>query len=345
MSVDSQPKALLRALEHETVQPPPIWLMRQAGRYLPEYRQVRAEAGSFLALCYDPKRAAEVTLQPIRRFGFDAAIIFSDILVVPQALGQPLDFIEGEGPRLEPLESVPLFDPVAFRQRLEPVYAALAETKARLPRETALIGFAGAPWTLAGYMLDGQGHAFPRALAEMRGDSLRFGQLMDLLVEAVVEHLVAQVEAGAEAVQVFDSWAGLLDPQEAEIVCLGPLLRIAAGFVGRCPGVPLILFPRNAPAAILQAIAEDGRIAGLSLGTEVDPAWAAQQLQPRLTPQGNLDPLLLVEGGAALDAGIDRLVAALGAGPWIMNLGHGIVPQTPPEHVARLVARVRGQTP
>jgi uroporphyrinogen decarboxylase len=342
MSVDNQPKALLRALEHERVQPPPIWLMRQAGRYLPEYRQVRAEAGSFLALCYDPRRAAEVTLQPIRRFGFDAAIIFSDILVVPQALGQPLTFVEGEGPRLEPLETVPLFDTVAFRQRLEPVYAAIAETKARLPRETALIGFAGAPWTLAGYMLDGEGHAFPRALAEMRGDSLRFGQLMDLLVEAVVEHLVAQVEAGAEAVQVFDSWAGLLDAQEAELVCLGPLLRIAAGFVGRCPGVPLILFPRNAPAAVLQAIAEDGRVAGLSLGTEVDPAWAAQQLQPRLTPQGNLDPLLLVEGGAALDAGIDRLVASFAAGPWIMNLGHGVVPQTPLEHVAQLVARIRG---
>jgi len=339
----SQTKSLLRALEHETVSPPPIWLMRQAGRYLPEYRRVRAEAGSFLALCYDPRRATEVTLQPIRRFGLDAAIIFSDILVVPQALGQPLTFVEGEGPRLEALATVPRFDPLAFRRRLEPVYAALAETRARLPAETALIGFAGAPWTLAGYMLDGEGHAFPRALAEMRQDSQLFGQLMDLLVEAVVEHLVAQVEAGAEAVQVFDSWAGLLSEAEAERCCLGPLLRIAAGFVGRCPGVPLILFPRNAPAAVLEAIAEDGRAAGLSLGTEVDPQWAARRLQPRLTPQGNLDPLLLVEGGAALDAAVDRLLEVLGSGPWIMNLGHGIVPQTPPEHVARLVERVRRQ--
>ncbi len=337
----TEPKSLLRALDHEQVGPPPIWLMRQAGRYLPEYRQVRAEAGSFLALCYNPKRAAEVTLQPIRRFGFDAAIIFSDILVVPQALGQPLTFVEGEGPRLEPLEQVPLFDPVAFRRFLAPVYEALAETKALLPRETALIGFAGAPWTLAGYMLDGRGHDFPRALAELRQDTVMFGQLMDLLVEAVIEHLVAQVEAGAEAVQVFDSWAGLLQGPEAEIWSLGPLLRIAAGFVGRCPGVPLILFPRNAPASVLEAIAEDGRIAGLSLGSDVDPAWAARQLQPRLTLQGNLDPQLLVAGGAALDAGLDHLVDTLGGGPWIMNLGHGIVPQTPPEHVTQLVERLR----
>ncbi len=337
----NEPKALLRALDHERVWPPPVWLMRQAGRYLPEYRQVRAEAGSFLALCYDPAKAAEVTLQPIRRFGFDAAIIFSDILVVPHALGQPLTFAEGEGPRLEPLETVPAFDPSAFRQHLAPVYAALAETKARLPRETALIGFAGAPWTLAAYMLDGRGHDFPRALAEMRRDGVVFGQLIDLLVEAVIEHLVAQVEAGAEAVQLFDSWAGLLGETEAEIWSLGPLLRIAAGFVGRCPGVPLIVFPRNAPAAVLQALAEDGRIAGLSLGSDVDPTWAARALQPRLTPQGNLDPRLLVEGGAALDAGLDRLVECLGGGPWIMNLGHGIVPETPPQNVARLVERLR----
>lgn len=336
-------KALLSALELETVMPPPVWLMRQAGRYLPEYRQIRAEAGSFLKLCYDPRRAAEVTLQPIRRFDLDAAIIFSDILVVLQALGQPLCFVEGEGPRLEPLTQVPRLDPVAFRKALEPVYAALAETRARLPAEKTLIGFAGAPWTLAGYMLDGQGHDFPRALAELRRDSLFFSQLMDLLIEAVVEHLAAQVEAGAEALQIFDSWAGLLTEAEALRWSQIPLLRIAGSLALRCPGVPVILFPRNAPLSVLEAIAEDGRVAGLSLGSEVDPAWAAAKLQPRITLQGNLDPEVLVAGGAALDAAVEHLRETLGQGAWIMNLGHGILQQTPPEHVARLVARLRGQ--
>ena len=212
------PGLLLRTLRGENASERPVWLMRQAGRYLPEYRSLRADKGGFLALVYDTDAAAEITLQPIRRFGFDAAIIFSDILVVPQALGQELRFVEGEGPRLPPLEALPDFDPVAFRRALEPVYAAIAETRARLPRETALIGFAGAPWTLAGYMLDGEGHAFPRALAEMRQDSVFFGQLVDTLIDAIVEHLVAQVEAGAEAVQVFDSWAGLLVGEEADQV-------------------------------------------------------------------------------------------------------------------------------
>lgn len=334
-------KPLLRVLEHERADRPPVWLMRQAGRYLPEYRALRAEAGSFLDLCYDPAKATEVTLQPIRRFAFDAAIIFSDILVVPHALGQPLTFVEGEGPRLEPLESLPAFDPAPFRAHLAPVYEAIARTRAALPGEVALLGFAGAPWTLAGYMLDGRGHAFPRALDMMRRATSGFSALIDLLVEAVVEHLVAQVEAGADAVQLFDSWAGLLSEAEAVVWSQAQLSRICTGFALRCPGVPILLFPRGAPPSVLEALAEDGRAAALSLATEVDPRWAAERLQPRIAVQGNIDPLTLVEGGAALDAAIDRLLAILGAGPWICNLGHGVLPQTPPEHVARLVERVR----
>jgi len=335
-------KPLLRVLEHEGRRPPPVWLMRQAGRFLPEYRALRAAAGSFLELCYDPAGAAEATLQPIRRFGLDAAIIFSDILVVPHALGQPLSFAEGEGPRLEPLEDVPAFEPAAFRRQLAPVYEAIARVRAALPPEVALLGFAGAPWTLAGYMLDGQGHAFPRALGMLRRATAGFVGLIDLLVEAVVEHLAAQVEAGADAVQVFDSWAGLLEAEEAAVWCQGPLLRIVGGFAVRCPGVPVILFPRAAPLSVLEALAEDGRVAALSLATDVAPGWARQVLQPRVALQGNLDPLLLVQGGAALDAAIEGQLRAFGDGPWICNLGHGVLPQTPPEHVEQLLRRVRG---
>lgn len=339
MSPNERP--LLSVLEHETCRPAPIWLMRQAGRYLPEYRALRAEAGSFLELCYDPKRAMEATLQPIRRFEFDAAILFSDILLIPHALGQELNFAEGEGPRLLPLQQLPVFDPVAFGRHLSPVYEALAETRVRLPEKVALLGFAGAPWTLAAYMLDGQGQSFPRAREMMMREAWGLAQLIDLLVEAVVEHLVRQVQAGADAVQLFDSWAGLLSPAQAVEWCLAPTLRILAGFATRCPGVPMILFPRNVDRAVLEAFAEDGRAAALSLATKVDAAWARQHLQPRVAVQGNLDPLVLVEGGAALDLAVERLRLELGAGPWICNLGHGVLPQTPPEHVARLVRLVR----
>ena len=335
------PKPLLAVLDHEAQFPPPIWLMRQAGRYLPEYRALRAEAGSFLDLCYDPKRAAEVTLQPIRRFGFDAAILFSDILVIPHALGQPLTFAEGEGPRLEPLQRVPHFDPVGFGKHLQPVYDALVETKAHLPGETTLLGFAGAPWTLAAYMLDGQGGGFPRAREMMGREATILANLVDLLVEATVEHLALQVAAGADAVQLFDSWAGLLTPAQAMEWSLAPLLRILSGFAGRCPGVPVILFPRGVAPAVLMDLAEDGRAAALSLGTDVDPIWAREHLQSRVAVQGNLDPLILVEGGAALEQEVQRLMTEFGGGPWVFNLGHGVLPQTPPEHVARLVELVR----
>jgi uroporphyrinogen decarboxylase len=332
---------LLSVLDHETHRPPPVWLMRQAGRYLPEYRALRTEAGSFLELCYDPKRASEATLQPIRRFGLDAAILFSDILVIPHALGQELNFAEGEGPRLPPLQQLPTFDPVTFARHLQPVYDALAETRTRLPAGTALLGFAGAPWTLAAYMLDGQGGNFPRAREMLAREAWGLAQLIDLLVEAIVEHLALQVAAGADAVQLFDSWAGLLSPAQAMEWCLAPTLRILAGFAARCPGVPVILFPRAVAPDVLLALAEDGRAAALSLATGVDPAWARQHLQSRVAVQGNLDPLVLVEGGVALEEAVARLRQELGDGPWICNLGHGVLPHTPPEHVARLVELVR----
>jgi uroporphyrinogen decarboxylase len=334
-------RPLLSVLEHETRRPAPVWLMRQAGRYLPEYRALRTEAGSFLELCYDPKRAAEATLQPVRRFALDAAILFSDILLIPHALGQPLNFAEGEGPRLEPLQKLPVFDPAGFTRHLTPVYEALAEVRGRLPAETALLGFAGAPWTLAAYMLDGQGQSFPRARGMMAREAWGLAQLIDLLVEAIVEHLARQVEAGADAVQLFDSWAGLLSAEQAMEWCLAPTLRILSGFAARCPGVPMILFPRAVDRAVLEAFAEDGRAAALSLATEVGASWARQHLQPRLAVQGNLDPLVLVEGGTALDREVERLRQELGESPWICNLGHGVLPQTPPEHVTRLVELVR----
>lgn len=336
-------KPLLRVLEHERLDPPPIWMMRQAGRYLPEYRALRAETGSFLDLCYDPAKASEVTLQPVRRFGFDAAIIFSDILVIPHALGQPLRFAEGEGPRLEPLEQVPDFDPARFAAHLAPVYETLERTAAALPEQTALLGFAGAPWTLAAYMLDGQGQAFTRARDMMEREASGFAQLIDLLVEAIVEHLARQVEAGADAVQLFDSWAGLLNVEQAVEWCLGPTLRILSGFAHRCPGVPIILFPRSVEPSVLEALAEDGRAAALSIATDVDPGWARHHLQNRVAVQGNLDPLTLVEGGEALEMAVERQKLDLDEGPWICNLGHGVLPQTPVEHVARFVQLIRGE--
>lgn len=343
MSIQPRAKPLLRVLAHERVDPPPIWLMRQAGRYLPEYRRVRAETGSFLDLCYSPKLAAEVTLQPLRRFGLDAAIIFSDILVVPQALGQDLAFVEGEGPRLEPIGTVPNLDETAFAARLGPVYEALAEVSATLDPAVALIGFAGAPWTLACYMIDGQGGGgFPLACRTMRQRPSHFGQLIDVLVEAVVLHLSRQVEAGAEVVQVFDSWAGLLAGDEVRQWCLAPLLRITAEMARRHPQVPVLLFPRQVDRGALEVLAEDGRPAGLSLDQGQDLAWAAATLQPRLAVQGNLAPETLQAGGEGLRREAAAILAALAGGPHVFNLGHGILQGTPPEHVAALVAQVRG---
>ncbi len=342
MTSASEAKPLLHCLLHGRGPRPPIWLMRQAGRYLPEYRELRAKAGSFLALCNDPKLAAEVTLQPLRRFELDAAIIFSDILVIPQALGQDLTFQEGEGPKLSTLEAIPQLEEDDFLARLSPVYEALSLVSGKLGPETALIGFCGAPWTLACYMLEGEGGGgFPTAVQTMRQRPTLFGQLIDCLVEGVVLHLSHQIRAGAEVVQVFDSWAGLLAEEEVGQWCLAPLLRITGEIARLHPEVPVILFPRQVDREALLVLAEDGRPAGLSLDQDQDLDWAAANLQSRIALQGNLAPECLRDGGAALDRETDRILGALAGGPHIFNLGHGVLQQTPPEHVSALVERVR----
>jgi uroporphyrinogen decarboxylase len=327
---------------------PPVWLMRQAGRYLPEYRAVRATTHSFLDFCYTPDKAVEVTLQPIHRFGFDAAIIFSDILVVPDALGQKVWFEEGEGPKLEPLS-----DPVQFGQlsrarlasHLEPVYQAIKATRAALPSHTALLGFAGAPFTLACYMIEGGGSrdfAKVKLWAYRHPDS--FSLLIDLLVDAIIDHLAYQVEAGADAVQLFDSWAGVLPEEQLFSWSLEPMVRIAHGLRTRHPAVPIIAFPRAVGPASLMYRRPDAFTA-LSIDTGLGAHWAARELQPHICVQGNLDPLMLVAGGAALKREATRILDKLGHGSFIFNLGHGVLPQTPPEHVAELVDTVRSWTP
>ena len=323
---------------------PPIWLMRQAGRYLPEYHEVRATTRSFLEFCYTPDKAVEVTLQPIRRFGFDAAIIFSDILVVPDALGQKVWYEEGEGPRLEPLT-----DPAQFGQlsrarladHLAPVYSAITATRAQLPKDTALLGFAGAPFTLACYMIEGSGS---RDFAKVKEWAYRhpdsFGLLIDLLVESVVDHLAYQVEAGADAVQLFDSCAGILPEEQLFGWSLEPMVRIAHGLRARHPKVPIIAFPRAVGPATLMYRRPDV-FSALSIDTGIGAHWAAKQLQPHICLQGNLDPMMLVVGGAALVREATRILDKLGQGALVFNLGHGVVPQTPPENVAHLVEIVR----
>ena len=338
-------KKLLKALAGEKTDGVPVWLMRQAGRYLPEYRKVRAEAGSFLDLCYTPDFAEEVTLQPIRRYGFDAAILFSDILVVPDALGQKVAFKEGEGPVLEPVTDLAalakLSSPDVVKNRLAPVYETVARLSGSLPSETALIGFAGAPWTVATYMVGGRGspdQAAAKAWAYRAPDE--FQRLIDLLVEATVEHLSAQVEAGAEVLQVFDTWAGSLPPLSFERFALEPMKAIRGRLKERFPDIPVIAFPRGAGAMAIRYFRETG-VTGLSLDTGVSPAWARDNLQGHGCLQGNLDPLLLVAGGREMRAQAKNILDTLGSGPFIFNLGHGIVPQTPPDHVAELVSLVR----
>lgn len=327
---------------------PPVWLMRQAGRYLPEYRAVRATTRSFLEFCYTPDKAVEVTLQPIRRFGFDAAIIFSDILVVPDALGQKVWFEEGEGPKLEALT-----DPAQFARlsrarladHLAPVYEAIRQTRAALPRETALLGFAGAPFTLACYMIEGSGSRdFAKVKKWAYGHPESFGLLIDLLVESVVDHLSNQVEAGVDGVQLFDSWAGVLPEEQLFRWSLDPMVRIATGLRERHPNVPVLAFPRAVGPAALMYRRPDS-FSALSLDTGIGAHWAAKKLQPHICVQGNLDPIMLVAGGAALEREARRILDKLGHGSFIFNLGHGVVPQTPPEHVAQLVEIVRTWKP
>ncbi|MEX0921370.1 MAG: uroporphyrinogen decarboxylase [Rhodovibrionaceae bacterium] len=336
--------ALLRALGGEVCIPPPLWLMRQAGRYLPEYRKTRAQAGGFLELCYTPELAVEVTLQPIRRFGFDGAILFSDILVLPDALGQKVWFEAGQGPRLEPLSGPDDLAKLRLEEvvaRLAPVYRAIGRLRRELPEETALIGFAGAPWTVASYMIEGgSSKDFATAKTWAYRETESFQALIDLLVEATAQHLIAQIDAGAQAVQIFDSWAGVWPEAELRRWSLVPLTEIVAKVKAVHPHTPVILFPRGA-GLLYEAFARESGADALSLDTTVPLDWARQKLQPHVALQGNLDPIALVAGGAVLEQAVAQILESLSGGPFIFNLGHGIVPQTPVEHVTRLVELVR----
>ena len=336
-------KPLLATLKGERQPIPPVWLMRQAGRYLPEYQALRAEKGGFLALATDPVAAAEVTIQPIRRFGFDGAILFSDILMVPWALGQNLSFGPGEGPRLAPpLMEAPLEALGRAVERLEPVYGTVTRVAAALPPETTFLGFAGSPWTVATYMVAGQGsrdQAETRQFAYQRADEFR--RIIDAIVALTIEYLSRQIEAGVEAVQLFDSWAGSLSPAQFERWVIAPNAAIVAGLKARHPDVPVIGFPKGIGAKLVAYAAGTG-VDAVGLDETIDPAWADAVLPPELPVQGNLDPLALLAGGEALASGIDRVFAAFPERPHIFNLGHGIGQFTPIAHVEALLAHVRG---
>lgn len=335
---------LLDVLANKAVDRPPFWFMRQAGRYLPEYQEVRAQAGDFLSLCYSPELAAEVTLQPIRRYAPDAAILFADILVVPDALGQKVEYAEGHGPQLERIEDdagVAGLDIARLHDHLSPVYETVGRLSKALPDDVTLIGFAGAPWTVACYMVEGQGSKeFERprlwALREPEG----FSKLIDLLVDATSQYLGAQIDAGAQVVQIFDSWAGVLSPSAFERWCIEPTRRIVEALHAAHPGVPIIGFPRGSGAKCKTYFERTG-VDAVSLDTGMSPHWAAEVLQPMGAVQGNLDPLALVSGSPVLEEEARSILEALGKGPFIFNLGHGIVPQTPPEHVGILADFVR----
>jgi uroporphyrinogen decarboxylase len=341
-------RRLLRSLGGEALWPPPIWLMRQAGRYLPEYRLTREQAGSFLELCYNPVLATEVTLQPIRRYGLDAAILFSDILVVPDALGQSVSFREGEGPRLDPLRTpadLGRLRLAATRPKFDRVFETVARLRQDLPGETSLIGFCGAPWTVATYMVAGRGtpdQAEARLWAYR--DSASFQAVVDLLCEVSLEYLSGQVRAGAEVLQIFDSWAGSLPDTEFARWVVAPTMRLVSALKERHPAVPIIGFPRGAGDKLTSYVAAT-RVDGISCDSGVPLALMAGELSTRVTVQGNLDPLALVAGGTALAARTLEILAALRGKRFIFNLGHGIVPETPPENVAVLVDLVRGQQP
>jgi uroporphyrinogen decarboxylase len=340
----SPDKKILRVLGGEPVWPPPIWVMRQAGRYLPEYREVRARAGTFLDLCYTPELAVEVTLQPIRRYGFDAAILFSDILVVPHALGQDVRFVEGEGPRLEALDGMADLRRLSenlSHERLAPVYETLDRLTSALPAETTLLGFCGAPWTVASYMVAGKGtpDQAPARLAAYRDPDF-FQALIERLVRASTEYLIRQIDAGAEAVQIFESFGAALPPALFEPLSLRPISQVIGGLKAARPHAKAIVFVRGG-GQHLARFAEAGIGDALALDWTLDPAAVLPGLPPSLATQGNLDPLALVAGGEPLRNGIDAIRAAVRGRPHIFNLGHGILPETPPEHVAELVDRVR----
>lgn len=335
---------LLDTLNGRTGSPPPVWLMRQAGRYLPEYKETRKQAGGFVDLCLNPELACEVTLQPIRRYGFDAAILFSDILMVPYGVGRHLEFQEGRGPVLDPMESgadIPVFDADAFNARIGNVYETVARLREALPAEVALIGFAGSPWTVASYMVEG---GSSRDYAKLKGWAYGrpedFAALMSLLVDATVEYLDRQVAAGAQVVKLFDSWAGAAPESVFGRAVIEPTAEIVRRLKERHPEVKVIGFARGAGAMTRDYAAATG-IDALALDSTIPLAMACA-LQAELPVQGNLDPIALVTGGDALKAETDRILEALSGGPFIFNLGHGIVPQTPPEHVTALLKQIRG---
>jgi uroporphyrinogen decarboxylase len=323
---------------------PPIWMMRQAGRYLPEYREVRARAGGFLDLCFTPEFAAEVTLQPIRRFNFDAAIIFSDILVIPYALGRSVRFEDGEGPRLDPLDTpdkVASLSAKADFTKLEPVYEALRRVRGELDPKIALIGFCGAPWTVATYMVAGQGtreQAPARMMAYRHPEA--FAKIIDALVENSIHYLTGQLSAGADVLQIFDTWAGVLPPREFQRWSVEPTRRIVEGVRAKVQGAKIIGFPRGA-GALLPGYVELTGVDAVSIDWAAEPALIRDRVQSRVAVQGNLDPLALIAGGAALDRGIDDVLANYAQGRLIFNLGHGIQPETPIAHVEQMVKRVR----
>ncbi len=336
----------LSALAGEVQAIPPVWFMRQAGRYLPEYRELRAKAGSFLELCFNPTLASEVTLQPVRRFDLDAAILFADILLIPHAMGQNLSFGEGEGPRLNPVitpENIDRFRGQDVLKSLAPVFETVRATRAALDPDKALIGFAGAPWTVATYMLAGQSMRDPASLREWYyRDPAFLNSLIDLLSDLTIDYLNAQIEAGADAVQLFDTWAGGLPWPVLNAVSVGPLNKIAQGVKKAHPETPVILFPKG----VGEKAAEYAMLAtcdGLSIDYGMNPAWARGYLSGHTTVQGGLDPLVVIKGGDEMKRAADNLLKIFCDVPYIFNLGHGFTPQTPPENVAALVHHLRGE--
>ena len=342
----AETKTILKALAGEAQPVPPIWMMRQAGRYLPEYRATRAKAGDFLSLCYTPDLAAEVTLQPIRRYGFDAAILFADILLLPQALGADLWFVTGEGPRLSTLTTeaeIEALKPAdAVHETLSPVYETVGILSRELPAETTLIGFAGAPWTVATYMVAGRGTPDQGPAHALKDENPElFKRLIELLTEGTIEYLSAQVEAGAEVVKIFDSWAGSLSGADFDAYALEPCRKITAALKARHPDIPVIGFPRGAGERYA-GFAEATGVDCVALDQGVDADWAAREVQADGCVQGNLDPGHLVTGGAALVQETRRIVEAFRGGPHIFNLGHGITPDADPDNVQRMIDAVRG---
>jgi uroporphyrinogen decarboxylase len=337
-------KPFLDVLAGQRQAVPPLWMMRQAGRYLPEYREVRAQAGGFLDLCFNPDFATEVTLQPIRRFGFDAAIIFSDILVIPYALGRSVRFEVGEGPRLDPLdtpEKVATLSPEADFTKLEPVYEALRRVRAELDPKITLIGFCGAPWTVATYMVAGKGtpdQAPARMMAYRHPEA--FAKIIDTIVENSITYLLSQLKAGADVLQIFDTWAGILPAAEFQRWSVEPTKRIIAGVRAKVPDAKIIGFPRGAGALLPSYVGATG-VDAVSIDWAAEPSFVRERVQSHVAVQGNLDPLVLIAGGAALDRAVDDVLANYASGRFIFNLGHGIQPETPIAHVEQMVKRVR----